>query len=64
MKVHRIDHVGIIVNDLPAAKAFFLDLGLELQGEASLEGAWLDELVGHLARLWPLFIVGAVSVIR
>jgi catechol 2,3-dioxygenase-like lactoylglutathione lyase family enzyme len=46
MKVHRIDHVGVIVNDLPAAKAFFLDLGLELQGEGSLEGAWLDRIVG------------------
>jgi len=45
MKVHRIDHVSINVNDLPAAKAFFLDLGLELEGEGSLEGAWLDELV-------------------
>ncbi len=64
MKIERIDHVGINVNDLPAAKAFFLDFGLELQGEGSLEGAWLDELAGHLARLWPLFIVGAVSVIR
>jgi catechol 2,3-dioxygenase-like lactoylglutathione lyase family enzyme len=46
MKVHRIDHVGVIVNDLPAAKAFFLDFGLELQGEGSLEGAWLDRIVG------------------
>ena len=46
MKVHRIDHVSINVNDLPAAKAFFLDLGLELQGEGSLEGAWLDRIVG------------------
>jgi catechol 2,3-dioxygenase-like lactoylglutathione lyase family enzyme len=46
MKVHCIDHVGVIVNDLPAAKAFFLDLGLELQGEGSLEGVWLDRIVG------------------
>ena len=46
MKIHRIDHVGIIVNDLPAAKEFFLDLGLEVQGEAELQGAWLDEIVG------------------
>jgi hypothetical protein len=38
--------VGINVNALPAAKAFFLDLGLELQVEGSLEGAWLDRLVG------------------
>jgi catechol 2,3-dioxygenase-like lactoylglutathione lyase family enzyme len=46
MKVHRIDHVSIVVNDFPAAKAFFLDLGLELQGEGALEGAWLDRIVG------------------
>jgi catechol 2,3-dioxygenase-like lactoylglutathione lyase family enzyme len=46
MKVHRVDHVGVIVNDLPAAKAFFLDFGLELQGEGALEGAWLDRVVG------------------
>ncbi len=46
MKIQRIDHVGIIVNDLPAAKAFFLDLGLEVQGEGELEGAWLDQIVG------------------
>ena len=46
MKVHRIDHVGVIVNDLPAAKAFFLDFGLELQGEGALEGARLDRVVG------------------
>ena len=46
MKVHRIDHVGIIVKDLAAAKAFFLDFGLELQGEGELEGEWLDKIVG------------------
>jgi catechol 2,3-dioxygenase-like lactoylglutathione lyase family enzyme len=38
MKVYRIDHVGIIVNDLAAAKAFFLDLGLELEWEGEVEG--------------------------
>ena len=46
MKVQRIDHVGVNVNDLPAAKAFFLDLGLELQGEGTMEGALLDRVVG------------------
>ena len=46
MKIHRIDHVGVIVNDLPAAKAFFLDFGLEVQGEGELEGEWLDQIVG------------------
>jgi catechol 2,3-dioxygenase-like lactoylglutathione lyase family enzyme len=46
MKIQRIDHVGITVNDLAAAKEFFLDLGLELQAEFSMEGAWLDKIVG------------------
>jgi len=46
MKISKIDHVGVIVNDLPAAKAFFLDLGLEVQGKGELEGEWLDQIVG------------------
>jgi catechol 2,3-dioxygenase-like lactoylglutathione lyase family enzyme len=46
VKVHRIDHVGIVVKDLAAAKAFFLDFGLELHGEGELEGEWLDKIVG------------------
>ena len=46
MKIRRIDHVGIIVNDLPAAKAFFLDFGLEIQGEWEAEGEWVDRVVG------------------
>jgi catechol 2,3-dioxygenase-like lactoylglutathione lyase family enzyme len=46
MKIHRIDHVGVIVNDLPAAKAFFVDFGLEVHGEGELAGAWLDQIVG------------------
>ena len=39
-------HVGINVDDLPAAIAFFTALGLELQGEASVEGAWVDRVIG------------------
>lgn len=46
MKVRRIDHVGITVNDLPAAKAFFLDLGLETVGEGKLEGEFVDRVIG------------------
>jgi catechol 2,3-dioxygenase-like lactoylglutathione lyase family enzyme len=46
MKIHRIDHVGIIVNDLPAAKAFFLDLGLEMMGEGEVEGEWVERIIG------------------
>lgn len=44
MKIHRIDHVGIIVNDLPAAKAFFLDFGLEMLGEGKVEGEWVERM--------------------
>jgi catechol 2,3-dioxygenase-like lactoylglutathione lyase family enzyme len=38
MTVRRMDHVGIVVDDLAAAIAFFVELGLELEGEAPVEG--------------------------
>ncbi len=46
MKIHRIDHVGIVVNDFAAAKAFFLELGLEVQGEGLVEGEWVERIIG------------------
>ena len=46
MTVYRMDHVGVVVEDLPAAVAFFVELGLELEGEATVEGEWVDQLVG------------------
>ena len=46
MTVQRMDHVGIVVEDLAAATAFFVELGLELQGEASVDGRWVDRVVG------------------
>ena len=46
MTVHRMDHAGIVVEDLAAAVAFFVELGLELEGETTVEGAWVDQLVG------------------
>ncbi|WP_342387451.1 VOC family protein [Salinicoccus bachuensis] len=46
MKIHRIDHVGIIVDDLTAAKAFFLDFGLEMLGEGEVEGEWVERIIG------------------
>ncbi|RBP00854.1 VOC family protein [Rossellomorea aquimaris] len=46
MKINRIDHVSINVNDLSKAKAFFLDLGLEVQAEWELDGEQLDRIVG------------------
>jgi catechol 2,3-dioxygenase-like lactoylglutathione lyase family enzyme len=45
MKILRIDHVSVIVNDLPAAKEFFIDLGLEVLGELELEGELVDQVV-------------------
>ena len=44
MKILRIDHVGVIVNDLSAAKEFFLDFGLEVQGEWEMEGELMDQM--------------------
>jgi catechol 2,3-dioxygenase-like lactoylglutathione lyase family enzyme len=44
--VQRMDHVGIVVDDLAAATEFFVELGLELQGEMTVEGVWVDRIVG------------------
>jgi catechol 2,3-dioxygenase-like lactoylglutathione lyase family enzyme len=41
-----MDHVSVVVDDLQAAVAFFVDLGLELEGEASVEGPLVDRLCG------------------
>lgn len=46
MKVHRIDHVGIIVDDLPAAKAFFLDLGLQATWEGEVDRVAVERVTG------------------
>ena len=46
MTILRMDNVGIVVDDLEAAIAFFVELGLELEGEATVEGPWVDRVVG------------------
>jgi len=46
MTLQRMEHVGIVVDDLAAAIEFFAELGLVLQGEWSGEGRWLDRIVG------------------
>jgi catechol 2,3-dioxygenase-like lactoylglutathione lyase family enzyme len=46
MTIQRMDHVGVVVEDLAAAKAFFTELGLELQGEGTVEDRWVDRVVG------------------
>lgn len=45
MTVQRMDHVGIVVDDLAEAIAFFVELGLELEGETPVEGDWVDRIV-------------------
>jgi catechol 2,3-dioxygenase-like lactoylglutathione lyase family enzyme len=44
--IQRMDNVGIVVDDLDAAIAFFTELGMELEGEAQIEGLWADHTVG------------------
>ena len=46
MTIQRMDHVGIVFDDLGAAMAFFVELGLKLQGEGPVEGDWVDRVVG------------------
>ena len=46
MTVLRMDNVLLVVDDLEAAKAFFAELGLELEGETVVEGQSVDRLIG------------------
>jgi catechol 2,3-dioxygenase-like lactoylglutathione lyase family enzyme len=46
MTIQRMDNVSIVVDDLAATIAFFVELGLELEGEAPVEGDWVDRVVG------------------
>jgi catechol 2,3-dioxygenase-like lactoylglutathione lyase family enzyme len=45
LAIKRMDHVGIVVDDLAAAIEFFTDLGLTVQGEGPVEGSWVDRVV-------------------
>ena len=44
MTIKRMDHVSVVVDDLEAAKAFFAELGMELEGEAPIEGRSVDRV--------------------
>jgi catechol 2,3-dioxygenase-like lactoylglutathione lyase family enzyme len=46
MTVQRMDNVGIVVEDLPATIAFFRELGLELEGQGTVEGEWAGRVTG------------------
>ena len=46
MTIKRLDHVGVVVEDLAAAIAFFTTLGMTIEGEMPIEGPWLDRING------------------
>ena len=49
MAIQRMDHVSVVVDDLEAAIAFFVELGMELEGKAPIEGAWWTASTGSTA---------------
>jgi catechol 2,3-dioxygenase-like lactoylglutathione lyase family enzyme len=46
MTIQQMHHVSVVVDDLETAKAFFVELGMELEGEAPIEGEWVDRVNG------------------
>jgi catechol 2,3-dioxygenase-like lactoylglutathione lyase family enzyme len=46
MSIKRLDHVSVVVEDLPAAVAFFAALGMTVEGEMPIEGEWVDRVNG------------------
>ena len=46
MGIRKMDHVGIVVGNLEAATAFFLELGLKVEGQARVEGEWAGRVIG------------------
>jgi catechol 2,3-dioxygenase-like lactoylglutathione lyase family enzyme len=46
MSINRMDHVGVIVEDLTAATDFFVELGLQVIGDGSAEGDWVGRIIG------------------
>ena len=44
MTIKRLDHVSVVVDDLPAGIAFFTALGMKLEGEMPIEGRWVDRV--------------------
>lgn len=46
MTLQRMDNILVVVEDLEAAKSFFAELGMKLEGETTVEGGWADRVVG------------------
>lgn len=45
MAIKKMEHVGIVVNDLAAAIEFFVELGLEPRGRGQVEGSWVERII-------------------
>ncbi|GHH84782.1 glyoxalase [Streptomyces sulfonofaciens] len=46
MTIRRMDNVLIVVDDLDAVVSFFVELGMELEGRAPIEGRWVERVIG------------------
>src|SRR3954452_12115537 len=46
MTIKRLDHISVVVDDLAAGVAFFTALGMTIEGEMPIEGAWVDRVNG------------------
>src|SRR6185503_14336662 len=46
MTIKRLDHVSVVVDDLPAAITFFTTLGMTIEGQMPIEGPWVDRVNG------------------
>ena len=46
MTIKKLDHISVVVDDLPAAVAFFTELGMTIEGEMPIEGPWVDRING------------------
>jgi catechol 2,3-dioxygenase-like lactoylglutathione lyase family enzyme len=46
MTIKRLDHISVVVDDLPAAIAFFTALGMAIDGNMLVEGSWVDRING------------------
>jgi catechol 2,3-dioxygenase-like lactoylglutathione lyase family enzyme len=57
MALKRMDNVGIVFEDIKRAIAFFEELGLELEGEARIEGEWADRVVGLKGELVDIAVM-------
>src|SRR5499427_9943514 len=58
MALKRMDNVGIVVNDLDATIAFFRELGLDLEGRATIEGEWAGRVTGLTGQRVEIAMMG------